>query len=110
MPGNLILSLTTWDDSKVVNGSVGSYMTVARRKGDRWFVGTIVNEARSLDIPLDYLGPGAFTATIYAEHPDDKKLVTIESRQVTSSSSLTAKMSSGSGCAILISPTPSSSE
>ncbi len=101
---------TTWDDSKVVNGSIGSYMTVARRKGDRWYVGTIVNEARSLDIPLDFLGPGSFTATIYAEHPDDKKLVTIESRQVTSSSSLTAKMSSGSGCAILISPTPGSSE
>ncbi|EMI16864.1 glycoside hydrolase, family 97 [Rhodopirellula maiorica SM1] len=101
---------TTWDDSKVVHGSIGSYMTVARRKGERWFVGTIVNEPRSLDIRLDFLGPGEFTAKIYGEDPEDKKLVTIESRQVTSSSSLTAEMSFGSGCAIMISPTPSTSE
>ncbi|MCA9146841.1 MAG: glycoside hydrolase family 97 C-terminal domain-containing protein, partial [Planctomycetales bacterium] len=99
---------TTWDDTKVIHGSIGSYMTVARRSGDRWFVGTIVNEARSLDIPLDFLGPGEFTAKIYAENPDDKKLVTIKSLQVTSDSSLTATMSSGSGCAIWISPLPSS--
>lgn len=97
---------TTWDDSKVIHGSIGSYMTVARRKGDRWFVGTIVNEARSLDIPLDFLGPGQFTAKVYAENPNDKKLVTIQSHQVTSNSSLTATMSSGSGCAILIAPMP----
>ena len=96
---------TTWDDSKVIHGSIGSYMTVARRKGNAWFIGTIVDEARSLDIPLNFLGPGQFTAKIYAENPEDKKLVTIESRQVTSSSSLTATMSSGSGHAVWISPT-----
>lgn len=101
---------TTWDDSKVIQGAIGSYMTVARRSGDRWFVGTIVNEARSLDIPLDFLGPGEFTAKIYAENPNDKKLVTIQSRQVTSESELTAPMSSGSGCAVLLSPMPASAE
>jgi len=79
-------------------------MTVARRKGDRWFVGTIVNEARSLDIALNFLGPGEFDAKIYAEDPDDKKQVVIQSCQVTSDSKLTATMSSGSGCAIMISP------
>lgn len=95
---------TTWDDSKVIHGSIGSYMTVARKKGERWFVGTIVNEARSLDIPLDFLGPGEYTAKIFSENPGDKKLVTVQSRAVTSSSSLTATMRFGSGCAIIISP------
>ena len=61
---------TTWDDSKVIQGSIGSHMTVARRKSDRWFIGTIVNEARKLEIPLSFLGPGTFTATIYAEDPE----------------------------------------
>lgn len=95
---------TTWDDSKVIHGSIGSYMTVARKKGERWFVGTIVNEARSLDIPLDFLGHGEYTAKIFSENPGDKKLVTVQSRAVTSSSSLTATMRFGSGCAIIISP------
>ncbi len=101
---------TTWDDSKVIHGLIGSYMTVARRKGERWFVGTIVNEARSVEIPLSFLGPGEFTAKIYAEDPQDKKLVTIETRPVTSNSSLTAMMSSGSGCAIMITPHATSTE
>ncbi|WP_390622349.1 glycoside hydrolase family 97 protein [Novipirellula aureliae] len=98
---------TTWDDSKVIDGSIGSYMTVARRKGDSWFVGTIVNEARSLDIPLHFLGQGTFTAKIYAEDPKSKKNVIIESRDVTSGDSLTATMSSGSGHAMWISPASS---
>lgn len=101
---------TTWDDSKVIHGAIGSYITVARRSGDRWFLGTIVNEARSLDIPLDFLGPGRFTATVYAESPDDKKRVAISSRQVTSNSLLTATMGSGSGCAILIAPLQTAGE
>lgn len=96
---------TTWDDSKVIDGEIEKFMTVARRKGDRWFVGTIVNEARELEIPLDFLGPGQFTAKIYSENPEDKKLVSIESREVNSSSKLTATMSSGSGHAVWIFPT-----
>ncbi|WP_145214535.1 glycoside hydrolase family 97 C-terminal domain-containing protein [Planctomycetes bacterium TBK1r] len=71
---------------------------------------TIVNEARSVEIPLDFLGPAEFTAKIYAEDPQDKKLVTIETRPVTSDSSLTAMMSSGSGCAIMITPQSTSTE
>tara|TARA_A100001391_G_scaffold195897_2_gene173743 strand:+ start:1607 stop:3481 length:1875 start_codon:yes stop_codon:yes gene_type:complete len=100
---------TTWDDSKVVHGSIGDYMTVARKKGDSWFVGTIVNGARSLEIPLNFLGRGSYTAKIYAEDPNSKKRVIVESRSVTSDDSLTATMSSGSGHAIWISPAPSSS-
>ena len=49
---------TTWDDSKVIHGSIGNYMTVARRKGNDWFVGTITNDAQSLNIPLAFLGTG----------------------------------------------------
>jgi alpha-glucosidase len=96
---------TTWDDSKVIHGAIGSHMTVARRKDDAWFVGTIVDEARTLDIPLEFLGGGNYTAKIYAENPENKKAVTIESRDVTSASSIKATMSSGSGHAIWISPT-----
>lgn len=96
---------TTWDDSKVIHGTIGSYMTVARKNGDRWFVGTIVNEARSLDIPLNFLGSGSYTAKIYAEDPQNIKDVAIELREVTSSSTVTATMSAGSGHAMWIVPT-----
>jgi alpha-glucosidase len=98
---------TTWDDSKVIHGSIGNYMTVARRKGKAWFVGTITNEGRSLDIPLDFLGSGTYTAKVYKEDPGNKKQVTIETVTVASSSVITASMSSASGHAIWIYPTGS---
>ena len=96
---------TTWDDSKVIHGSIGNYMTVARKKGKAWFVGTITNDGRTLDIPLSFLGDGTYTAKVYKEDPANKKQVTIETVDVTSSSDITAKMSEGSGHAIWIYPT-----
>ena len=93
---------TTWDDSKVIHGSIGDYMTVARRKGESWFVGTITNDSKRLDIPMDFLGSGDYTAKVYKEDPTDKKRVVIESHNVTSNSTITASMSSGSGHAIWI--------
>ncbi|PHS07781.1 MAG: alpha-glucosidase [Blastopirellula sp.] len=95
---------TTWDDSKVVQGSIANYMTVARRKGDNWFVGTISRDRRSLDIPLAFLGSGTYIAKIYKEDPTDRKRVAIEVFEVTSSDTITAIMSSDSGHAIWIYP------
>ena len=96
---------TVWDDSKVIHGVIGEYMTVARQSGDDWFVGTITDDARSLDIPLSFLDSGKYTAKIYKEDPANKKYVTIEIIEVTSGSTITASMSSGSGHAIWIYPT-----
>lgn len=93
---------TTWDDSKVIHGSIGEYMTVARRKGDGWFVGTITKEGRSLGISLSFLGSGKYKAKLYKEDPTDKKKVAIETMNVTSAGTITALMSSGSGHAIWI--------
>jgi len=62
---------TTWDDTKVVQGSPGEFITTARRKGSTWFVGTITNnDARDLRIPLDFLDKGkSYLATIYSDDP-----------------------------------------
>ena len=40
---------TTWDQTVVPNASVNEYVTIARKKGEDWFVGTINNsQARSI--------------------------------------------------------------
>lgn len=97
---------TTWDDSKVIHGVIGDHMTVARRKGKSWFVGTIVNDARELKFPMNFLGDGEYIARIYKESPGNKKEVSIESIEIDSSSTIIASMSSGSGHAIWIRPKP----
>ncbi|WP_223816040.1 glycoside hydrolase family 97 protein [Adhaeribacter rhizoryzae] len=60
---------TTWDETKVLQGEIGQYITVARRSGDEWYVGTITNNsARTLQIPLTFLEKGKkYTAEIYED-------------------------------------------
>ncbi|WP_146900163.1 glycoside hydrolase family 97 protein [Adhaeribacter aerolatus] len=60
---------TTWDETKVLQGEIGQYITVARRRGDEWYVGTITNnDARTLQIPLTFLEKGRkYTAEIYED-------------------------------------------
>jgi len=48
---------TTWDETRVINAEVGDYITIARRHGKEWYVGSIVgSHAAQLDIPLEISG------------------------------------------------------
>jgi alpha-glucosidase len=62
---------TVWDQTKVLDAQVGQYILIARRKGGDWYVGAITNhQARSLQIPLDFLGDGTYQADMYLDAPD----------------------------------------
>jgi alpha-glucosidase len=62
---------TVWDDTRVLNGKVGEYITMARRKGDRWFVGAMTNsEGRTLGIDLDFLGEGKWEIHYFKDAKD----------------------------------------
>jgi alpha-glucosidase len=62
---------TTWDETQVIQGTPGQYVTTARRKGNDWFVGTLTNnDARNLKISLSFLPRGKmYMATIYSDDP-----------------------------------------
>jgi alpha-glucosidase len=61
-----------WDESRVLNGKIGDYVTIARRRGESWYIGSITDEEpRELDIELSFLEPGVdYEARIYADAPD----------------------------------------
>ena len=45
-----------WDETKVLDAKVGEYVVIARRSGDRWFIGAITNDkGRTIDLDLDFL-------------------------------------------------------
>ena len=47
---------TTWDESRVLSAKAGNHYVVARRKGDRWFVGAITgSQPQDLNVNLDFL-------------------------------------------------------
>lgn len=62
---------TTWDDTKVIDGTPGEFVVTARRKNDEWFVGAITNNtARTVKVPLSFLPKGvSYEATIYSDDP-----------------------------------------
>ncbi|MBT8272135.1 MAG: glycoside hydrolase family 97 C-terminal domain-containing protein, partial [Bacteroidia bacterium] len=98
-----------WQQSKVLNGEVGDYVTIARQERDtgNWFLGAITDEnERELKIDLDFLDENvSYTARIYRDgdnaHWDDNPLdLVIEEIKLNSSSELTLKLAAGGGVAI----------
>ncbi|HUB60175.1 MAG TPA: glycoside hydrolase family 97 protein [Puia sp.] len=63
---------TTWDETKVPVAIPGQRVTIARRKGEEWWVGTINNGVgREVELRLDWLPAGvSYEATIYSDAPD----------------------------------------
>ena len=63
---------TTWDETIVLDGKVGEYLVIARRKDFRWYVGAITNwEERDLVIDLSVLPNfGAKSGHIFRDGPN----------------------------------------
>jgi alpha-glucosidase len=101
-------SPATWDETKVLNGEPGEYITMARRSGQIWFLGSMTNwTPRDLDLPLSFLGEGRYTAEIYADAPDAAqypKSMTILKKTVDRNSHLAAKLAPGGGYAVRFVP------
>lgn len=52
---------TTWDETIALAAEVGELAVVAKRKGDKWFIGGMTNnnkDVREIDICLDFLNDG----------------------------------------------------
>lgn len=59
---------TVWDNTVPINGEVSKYITLARQKGDTWYIGSLTNwDARTLEIDLAFLGEGDFKAEIFCD-------------------------------------------
>lgn len=99
---------TVWDETRVVTGKPGDYLTVARRRGREWFVGSITGwKPNELKVPLEFLGRGDFVADIYSDAADanaNPTHTTHEEKRVTASTVLHVKMANGGGQAIRIRP------
>lgn len=59
---------TVWDETHVINGEVAKYVTIARRKGNDWYIGSMTNwDERELILDLSFLDEGAFRAEIFKD-------------------------------------------
>jgi len=100
-----------WEETKVLNGEVGDYVTIARKERDtgNWFLGSITDEnARTFEIDFDFLDANQdYEARIYKDgenahwdkNPTDIK---IETQIINKNSKMTLKLAEGGGTAISI--------
>jgi alpha-glucosidase len=92
---------TTWDETRPLQGAIGDYVVVARRAGDSWYVAAMTDwTARKLEVPLSFLPPGEYTATIVADGKNADRSgadYKIESRTVGPRSSLPIELAPGGG-------------
>lgn len=99
---------TTWDEVRVLNGRPMENITIARRSGKDWYIGSITNwDERTVKVPLSFLGEGKYTAEIYADAPDAATNAThtaFTTQPVDKNTALEVKMVSGGGNAIWIHP------
>lgn len=101
----------TWDETRVPHAEMGEYITVVRRSGDTWFVGSVNDQkAKSLDIALDFLEPEKnYEATIYQDAPGahgvkNPEVYVISKKTVKQGDVIAAQMASGGGHAMILRP------
>jgi alpha-glucosidase len=94
---------TTFDETVPLDGKVGEYVSLARKKGDTWYVGAMTNwTARVLTIDFSFLGTGDYEAVIFKDGinadrdgTDYKK----EEIRISSRTKLSIKLAPGGGWA-----------
>lgn len=98
----------TWDEVHAIGGEPMEWISLARRSGSDWYVGSLTNwDPRDIKVPLSFLGPGKYEAEIYADAPDAATEAThtvLTHQPVDRNSVLDVHMVSGGGNAMWIHP------
>lgn len=99
---------TTWDETRVIDGKPGEYISTARRSGFDWYVGTISNKiGRTVTLDLSFLTSGKkYVATIYSDDPKIKTntQVRVSKQYVDAKSRLKIELLPSGGQAMMLSP------
>jgi len=96
---------TTWDETRAIAGEIGEYVVIARRRGQRWFLGAMTNEVpRDIELSLSFLGPGVWRARIHADgepaDPPNRTPVQIREQNVLARHSLRLWLAPSGGQAV----------
>jgi alpha-glucosidase len=95
---------TVWDETRFLAGDIAAFVVIARRGRDAWFVGAMTNEAaRTVTVPLDFLGTGQFIARIHADG-DTPSALAITEETVDRSDTIELRLAPSGGGVIEFSP------
>src|SRR5699024_3303262 len=96
----------TWDETQVLEASIGEYVVIARRKGNEWFIGAMsTEEPRSFTLDLSFLNSGTYTANIYSDGINADRYVndySFSTQEVKASQQLNIELAKSGGWAAII--------
>jgi alpha-glucosidase len=98
----------TWDEIKVLKAKIGDYLILARRNGDKWFVGGITDEnERKFTLDFSFLDSQQYKATILRDginadrFAEDYKM---SERMLTDNDTYEITMEKNGGFAMILKP------
>ena len=101
----------TWDETRALEARPGEYVAVAKRKGDKWYIGAIANSQvcdRRMTLPLDFLADGVDYEMVSIEDGINANRQAMDYRRKTSTvsadTSLDVKLARSGGFAAILSP------
>ena len=100
---------TTWDETKALAATVGEIDVIAKRKGDKWFIGGITNgkeKSREVELNFDFLEKGKVYNMTYFEDGINADRQAMDYRhktkQVKAGDKMTIKMARNGGWAAVL--------
>jgi alpha-glucosidase len=98
----------SWDETKVLNGEIGEYIVIARRKGENWFIGGMTNESmRKVNFTLNFMKMGNYNAIVYKDGAganEKPETIEISNSVIASTSEIILEMAKGGGFVIQLKP------
>ena len=95
---------TVWDETIAIDGKLGEYVIIARRSGDRWYVGGITNwEEREIEIDLSPLNLKHDQAVEFRDGVNANKIAEdyVKSSVTVTDNTYMVKMSKGGGFVLI---------
>lgn len=97
---------TVWDKTVSLNGKIGNYLSIARQKGDIWYMGSLTNwDARTITLDLSFLGDGNWQAEVFKDGKNANRIASDYKKErisVPANRQLTISMAQGGGYAMKI--------
>ena len=95
---------TIWDETIALDGKVGEYVVIARRSGDRWYVGGITNwDEREIELDLSELRLKTRQATEFRDGVNANKIAEDYKKNIITidDNIYKARMSNGGGFVLI---------
>lgn len=97
---------TVWDETRALDGKIGEFLSIARRKGNTWYVGALTNwDKRRLVLDLSFLGEGQWCAELYKDGMNADAIASDYKKEfidIPQNRKIEVSLAQGGGCALKI--------